>query len=138
MKLHREQYEMFSMTSDSGADSMPTTKLEQTGQVPTDGNRQGDMAEFYAVTFLWDEGYEVFLNAGCTGPVDLIALKGDEVRLIDVKSVGEKTQGGKVLTDLQKVMGVELLYFDYVTRKLSWDRLDIKAIQKERLNETTG
>lgn len=117
---------------------MPTTKLEQTGQVPTDGNRQGDMAEFYAVTFLWDEGYEVFLNAGCTGPVDLIALKGDEVRLIDVKSVGEKTQGGKVLTDLQKVMGVELLYFDYVTRKLSWDRLDIKAIQKERLNETTG
>lgn len=115
---------------------MLTTKQDPTGQAPTDGNRQGDMAEFYAVTFLWDEGYEVFTNAGCTGPVDLIALKGDDVRLIDVKSVGEKTQGGKVLTDVQKAMGVELLYFDYHTRKLSWDRLDIKALQKERLNET--
>ena len=36
------------------------------------------MAEYYAVTWLWDNGYEVFRNCGCTGSVDLIArdLKG--------------------------------------------------------------
>jgi len=74
----------------------------------------------------------VFPNAGCTGAIDMIAIKGDEIRLIDVKTVSETTQGGKVLTPLQKQMGVELLYFDYQTRHLSWDRLMIKGIQKDR------
>ena len=36
-------------------------------------SRKGDMAEFYAVTWLWDNGYEVFKNCGCTGLADLIA-----------------------------------------------------------------
>ena len=30
------------------------------------------MAEFYAVTWLWDQGYEVFRNCGCDGMIDLI------------------------------------------------------------------
>ena len=30
------------------------------------------MAEYYAVTWLWDNGYEVFKNCGCTGAIDLI------------------------------------------------------------------
>ena len=37
-------------------------------------NRKGDFAEYYAVTWLWDQGYEVFQNSGCTGPVDMIAM----------------------------------------------------------------
>jgi hypothetical protein len=32
----------------------------------TDPNRIGDIAEFYAVTWLWDNGYEVFVNSGST------------------------------------------------------------------------
>ena len=36
-------------------------------------NRTGDIAEHYAVTWLWDNGYEVFKNCGCTGPIDIIA-----------------------------------------------------------------
>ena len=54
---------------------------------PNDSSRKGDMAEYYAVTWLWDNGYEVFRNCGCTGSVDLIArdLKGN-IKLIDVKT----------------------------------------------------
>ena len=36
-------------------------------------SRKGDFAEFYAVTWLWDQGYDVFKNCGCDGMVDLIA-----------------------------------------------------------------
>ena len=35
-------------------------------------NRKGDLAEFYAVTWLWDNGYEVFKNCGCDGFIDLV------------------------------------------------------------------
>ncbi len=40
-----------------------------------DRGRKGDFAEFYAVTWLWDKGYEVFKNCGSTGIIDLIAIK---------------------------------------------------------------
>lgn len=133
MKLPYKQYEMWKDTSTLGADSMPNTTSDKVGrQRIDDASRVGDIAEFYAVTYLWDHGYEVFPNAGCTGAIDMVAIKGDEIRLIDVKTVSETTQGGKMLTKLQKQMGVELLYFDYHTRQLSWDRLMIKGIQKER------
>ena len=36
-------------------------------------NMKGDLAEFYAVTWLWDNGYEVFKNCGCDGFIDLVA-----------------------------------------------------------------
>ena len=37
---------------------------------------------------MWDNGYEVFQNSGCTGPIDMIAMdkKGNTI-LIDVKTV---------------------------------------------------
>lgn len=87
-------------------------------------SRIGDVAEFYAVTWLWDKGYEVFPNAGCTGPVDMIAMKGDEVLLIDVKT-GAMADGcvasmSKTTnrTPLQKEMGVVILQFNPDTRQL--------------------
>ena len=49
-------------------------------------NRKGDLAEFYAVTWLWDKGYEVFKNCGCSGPIDLIATKDGKMTYIDVKT----------------------------------------------------
>jgi Holliday junction resolvase len=79
-------------------------------------SRKGDLAEFYAVTWLWDHGYEVFLNAGCTGPIDMIAYKDGEITLVDVKSLNSKV----TRTDEQKKLGVVLLRFDPKTRKLSW------------------
>ena len=50
-------------------------------------NRKGDLAEYYAVTWLWDNGYEVFKNCGCDGFIDLVVRdpQGD-IKLVDVKS----------------------------------------------------
>jgi hypothetical protein len=88
-------------------------------QINLSPNRKGDLAEYYAVTWLWDKGYEVFKNAGCTGFVDLIALdpKGNPV-LIDVKTFwkGKDTSGSR--TEEQKELGVRLLGYDPDTRKL--------------------
>ena len=51
-------------------------------------NRVGDLAEHYAITWLWDNGYHVFKNCQhCTGPVDIVAMNPEgEITLIDVKS----------------------------------------------------
>jgi hypothetical protein len=99
-------------------------------------SRKGDFAEYYAVTWLWDQGYEVFQNSGCTGPVDMIALKGDELILIDVKTFYERNRtheknknSGNFITGLnlepshkrtkkQIKMGVKILGFNPETREL--------------------
>jgi len=90
-------------------------------------SRLGDIAEFYAVTWLWDQGYEVFLNPGSTGPIDMIAFKDGECILIDVKTMardyryedGWRNVGDK-RTDYQKQFGVVFLGFFPDTRKLRW------------------
>ena len=63
-------------------------------------NRKGDFAEYYAVTWLWDQGYEVFQNSGCTGPVDMIAMDEEgNILLIDVKTIHPNAnRTGKNLT----------------------------------------
>ena len=91
-------------------------------------SRKGDLAEFYAVTWLWDRGYEVFKNCGCTGAVDLIAMnKTGDIKLIDVKSFmpQQRPEGMKVpqskanhRSHEQKKIGVQLLGFNPETRKL--------------------
>ena len=90
-------------------------------------NRKGDIAEYYAVTWLWDNGYEVFKNAGCSGPVDMVAIKDGEVTLIDVKSASidkRRNPGPRrlrgVRTKEQENMGVVFVGFDPDTRKLHW------------------
>ena len=89
-------------------------------------SRKGDLAEYYAVTWLWDKGYEVFKNCGCTGLVDLIArdTKGNTI-LIDVKTFGLDTRWSGTWTNVphsrskkQVEMGVRILGFNPETRKL--------------------
>lgn len=86
-------------------------------------SRKGDLAEYYAVTWLWDKGYEVFKNCGCTGAIDLIAIdKQGSVTLIDVKTARESsahnfTKTG-VRTPLQKEKNVRFLLYNPVSRKL--------------------
>ena len=90
-----------------------------------DSSRKGDFAEYYAVTWLWDNGYEVFQNSGCTGPVDMIAMdkKGNTI-LIDVKTThtnhnnDKKPNCKKTRTKLQQKLGVKLLGFNPDTREL--------------------
>ena len=100
----------------------------ETGQkrIDVDSNRKGDVGEYYAVTWLWDQGYEVFRNAGCSGPIDLIAYNQEtqETLLIDVKTFQEQVVGGgrysntNVRSQLQKELNVVLLGFNPITRKL--------------------
>lgn len=79
----------------------------------------GDLAEMYAITWLWDEGFEVFHNTGCTGPVDVIGIKNGEVYLFDVKANSSQVKNNtKGRTDLQKELGVQYIIFNPVTRKL--------------------
>ena len=66
-----------------------------------DPSRIGDLAEHYAITWLWDNGYHVFKNCGCTGPVDIVALDPEgNITLIDVKSYKDGRLSAK--TPLQK------------------------------------
>jgi len=89
--------------------------------------RKGDIAEYYAVTWLWDRGYEVFKNAGCNGPIDMVAIKEGETILVDVKTIHidqrAKNNGRtirKTRSEEQKKLGVVFLAFDPNTRKLRW------------------
>ncbi len=90
----------------------------------TNSNRKGDFAEYYAVTWLWDNGYEVFQNSGCSGPVDMIAIdkKGKHL-FIDVKTAGTDIHNSKPrskhpLSAKQKKLKVKLLLFNPDTREL--------------------
>ena len=87
--------------------------MEPVGRRRTDPNLKGDMAEHYAITWLWDEGFQVFKNAGSTGMGDLIAMKEGQVYLFDVK-MGRPSKR----SDEQKAMGVQFIIFDAATRGL--------------------
>ena len=88
-----------------------------------EGNRKGDHAELKAVAWLWEQGYEVFRNCGCTGPVDLVAItpEGDTI-LIDVKTMlsqphleddpNKRRRSGSNITDTQKQIGVQVLGYN--------------------------
>ena len=83
----------------------------------TDPNRTGDLAEHYAITWLWDKDYQVFKNCGCTGPIDLIAMdKEGNIKKIDVKSYKDSRLSAR--TKEQKDLGVQYLHYNSKTRKL--------------------
>ena len=85
-------------------------------------SRVGDLSEYYAVTWLWDQGYEVFPNAGSTGMADMIAWNPvtEKFILIDVKTVQDrsKKQGDPVRTKLQTAKNIRILLYNKDTRQL--------------------
>ena len=94
----------------------------------TERNRLGDIAEYYAVTWLWDQGFEVFTNAGCTGAIDIVAVDKDGKHIyIDVKTMyhrilhgvknNTRTTMSGAVTPYQKEIGVHILGFNPDTRK---------------------
>lgn len=83
-----------------------------------DTTRVGDLAEFYAVTWLWDNGFEVYQNAGSTGPVDIVAIKDGKVWLFDIKSKKSNLKWGFSRTFAQEFLGVQILVFNPRTRKM--------------------
>ena len=104
-------------TLDSDVPFQESLNLDVIGLRPTDSSRIGDMAEHYAITWLWDNGYQVFRNCGCTGPVDLVAMAPNgDIKLIDVKSYKDGRLSAR--TEVQKELGVQYLHFNSQTRKL--------------------
>ena len=93
---------------------------------PTDDkSRLGDFAEYYAVTYLWDKGHEVFINAGCTGAIDLITFKDGNITLIDVKTESKDKRDNtyyvsRARSEYQKQIGVKVLGFNPLTRKFKF------------------
>lgn len=83
-----------------------------------DTSRVGDLAEFYAVTWLWDNGFEVYQNSGSTGPVDIVAIKNGKVWLFDIKSKKSELNWGFTRTFAQEMLGVQILVFNPRTRKM--------------------
>jgi Holliday junction resolvase-like predicted endonuclease len=78
-----ENYDMF----DNEAETEDTVTMNKT--------RKGDLAEHKAVTWLWERGYEVFLNCGGSGPIDIVAYKDGECTLIDVKTIQKERRPHK-------------------------------------------
>jgi Holliday junction resolvase len=79
-------------------------------------SRIGDLAEHYAITWLWDKGFHVFKNCGCTGPADIVALDPNgDLTLIDVKSYKDSRLSSK--TEEQKKLNVQYLHYNSKTRK---------------------
>ena len=96
----------------------------------TDPSRIGDIAEKYVVTWLWDNNYEVFCNAGTTGYIDLIAVDpmGKPV-YIDVKSKNSDKHYGFSRSEIQKHLGVRVVEFNGKTRKCRW--IDHRELHNE-------
>jgi|TARA_R110000744_G_scaffold366491_1_gene475564 Holliday junction resolvase-like predicted endonuclease len=102
-------------------------------------SRKGDLAEYYAVTWLWDEGYEVFKNCGCTGTADLIAMRDKEIILIDVKTaqpqrhkkIGNNFTKCCSRTKEQVEEGIQLLQFNAVDRSLYFTKHRDKNYEKK-------
>lgn len=79
--------------------------------------RTGTVSEIKVSSWLLEQGYEVFRNFCHTGPVDLVALRGDEMHLIDVKTVsiahykgGSRSYIYTPRSPEQITLGVKLIY----------------------------
>lgn len=118
-----KQLSFLDSITNSGSPSQGSISVDKTGQRHTDPNVLGDVAEYYSITYLLDQGLHVFRNACCTGPVDLVAMDSQgNLTLIDVKTVRKERDYNvaSVRSPIQKKLGVQLLDFDVATRSFSW------------------
>jgi Holliday junction resolvase-like predicted endonuclease len=80
----------------------------------------GKRAELIAAEWLMGQGCYVFTPTTEQSPIDLIALTPDQRFLyFDVKKLARRKKGtviSRKLTDIQRKMGIRLLYVDLETR----------------------
>ena len=76
----------------------------------------GASSQLRAELWLLEQGYEVFRNVSAHGPIDIIAIKGNQILKLDVKtarSVGENPSfswsDAHLLTPEQETLGVRAL-----------------------------
>ena len=83
---------------------------------------RGVRGELLAAEWLVSQGIWAFLPPSAQGPVDLAGLDKDgKVYLFDVKVLNRRKDGSKVarvLSPIQKKLGVKLLYVDIKTKEV--------------------
>ena len=87
-----------------------------------DNITRGVRGELVAAEWLVSQGIWAFLPPSAQGPVDLAGLDKDgNVYLFDVKVLSRRKDGSKVarvLSKLQKKLGIKLLYVDLETKEV--------------------
>lgn len=92
--------------------------------MPNQRHIDGDVCELICAEHFLRLGYWVFPAVQGSSPVDLVIINEDGVRLIQVKKDAGRTNPGRnrsarihrIRTDLQKALGVEMVYVDPVER----------------------
>jgi Holliday junction resolvase-like predicted endonuclease len=91
-----------------------------------DKKHKGCFNELKAVTWLLEAGYEVCRNLSQHGPVDLVAIRDQEVILIDVKQGYDRLDGSVSevvkLTAQQEALGVVALIV--TEHKILWSHIN--------------
>lgn len=80
---------------------------------------KGCIGELIAISWLLEQGYDVFENVSTHGEADLVAIKNGVITLIDVKGSSDdegKKKGGQ-LTPKQKSMNVRCLLVNITTKQ---------------------
>ncbi len=90
-----------------------------------DKKHKGAVAELKVAAWLYEQGYEVFRNLSIYGHIDLVAVRGEEIRLIDVKTPAivynkDRTFYYQERYDTKKPAGVEYVYYGFEIDECWW------------------
>lgn len=100
-----------------------------------DRRTKGNLAEAKALSYLVQNGYEVFLPFADNGSVDLIAIKDNIIYRVSVKSTSSRTKHGTWAVTLKTVSRrkdtVVVNQFD----KTKVDKLIVYVIPEDRIVE---
>lgn len=102
------------------------------------GKHRGACSELIACSWLLEHGWEVFRNVSQHGDVDIVAMKGDEILFLDVKSVNgdQNYRNRSGLTEHQLAKGIKALYvFDDNTCEITNGR---PQFSRERVETCRG
>ncbi len=88
--------------------------------------KKGHYSELMSAAILTKNDYDVFHPLQGHGPVDLVAVKDNEIILLDIKTNAMRMNTGRMTktrisrprTDRQKMMGVRIAYLDIDSQSL--------------------
>ncbi len=98
----------------------------------------GDVCEMIATEYFLRLGYWVFPAVQGSSPIDLVLVNKEGVRLIQVKKEAQRVNPGRKVasrihrarSDLQKALGVEMVYVDPDSRAVYVSDHDYNAKRK--------
>lgn len=94
-------------------------RTKEVGDGPDTNIAVGKRSELIAASYFISKGCHVYYQVMEQGPVDLVVLdKSGEWHYFDVKTVSRRKKGtiiSRTLTDLQRQLGVQLVYVDLET-----------------------